>query len=194
VLLNWTYASVRKPERIVSQKVDIKNYNIPLVKLLHCDSFTLNYCTRTLSKRASRCCISTPYSQSHNLRTVPFNWPRIYQEHRNKAHINRSNMFQIIIAFCTAGDITDFTGRHCKAITCSKCGRNITNLLIKFQVFLTTWKTPYFEAILAVCDLSALTSKPFNKLFKIWHLRLNVDRKFTFSAILTHNKAYVTLL
>lgn len=163
------------------------------MKLLHCDSFTLNYCTTTLSKRACRCFITTPSSQSHNLRTVPFDWPRIYQEHRNKAHTNWSNMFQSIIAFCTADDPTGFTGRHCKAITCRKCGRNITNLLIKFQVFLTTWQTPYVEAILAVCDLSALASKSFNTLSKIWHLRLNVDRKFTFSAILTHNKAYVTL-
>lgn len=171
----------------------LKSCNIPFVKLLRCDSFTLNYCTTTLSKRACRCCISTPYSQSHNLRTVAFNWPRIYQEHWNEAHTNLSNMFQSIIAFCMADDTTGFTGRYCKAITCSKCGRNITNLLIKFQVFLTIWKTPYVEAILAVCDLSALTSKPFKKLLKIWHLRLNVDRKFTFSAILTHNKPYVTL-
>jgi len=107
------------------------------VKLLHCDLFTLNYCTTTLSKRACRCCISTPYSQSHNLQAVPFNWPRIYREHRNKAHINQSNMFQSVTAFCTADDTTGFTGRHYKAITCSKCGRNITDLLIKFQVFLT---------------------------------------------------------
>jgi hypothetical protein len=99
MLLNWTYSSVRKPERIISQKVDIKNYNIPFVKLLHCDSFTLNYCTTTLSKRVCRCCISTSYSQSHNLRRVPFNWPRIFQEHRNKAHTNRSNMFQSVIVF-----------------------------------------------------------------------------------------------
>jgi hypothetical protein len=94
----------------------------------------------SIGKKTCRCCISTPYSPSHNLRTTPFNWPRTYQEHRNKAHTNRSNMFQSIIAFCTADDTTGFTGRHFKAITCNKCGRNITNVLIKFQVFLIIWK------------------------------------------------------
>jgi len=92
---------------------------------------------------------------------------RIYEEHQNEAITNRSNTFQSIIVFCTADDTTGFTGRHCKAITCSKCGRNITNLLIKFQVFLTIRKMSYVEAILAVCDLSAITSKPLNKLLKI---------------------------